>query len=74
MVTQYELDASVSKLINADSVNEKYWNDCKELLKSGKKVCNIFYITIKCVLLATVIYRRFWMELNKFFNVYVAWR
>lgn len=36
---QYELEDNVNKLIEADVLNQKYWNDCKELLKDGKKVC-----------------------------------
>lgn len=35
---QYELENNVEKLIKADVINQKYWNDCKEMLKDGKKV------------------------------------
>lgn len=35
---QYELENNVEKLIKADVINQKYWNDCKEMLRDGKKV------------------------------------
>ncbi|XP_022182071.1 E3 ubiquitin-protein ligase UHRF1-like, partial [Myzus persicae] len=33
----YKLENDADALINADSSNKKYWDDCKELLKEGKK-------------------------------------
>lgn len=35
----YELEKELEKLITADVANKKYWNDCKDLLDKGKKVC-----------------------------------
>lgn len=43
---QYELEKEAEKLIKADDANKKYWDDCKELLGKGKKVC-IHYLNIK---------------------------
>lgn len=37
---QYKLENEAEVLIAADAANKKYWDDCKELLKEGKKVCN----------------------------------
>ncbi|VVC41491.1 Zinc finger, PHD-type,Zinc finger, RING-type,Zinc finger, FYVE/PHD-type,Ubiquitin-related [Cinara cedri] len=34
----YELDQDVKKLIKADVVNKKYWDDCKESLDNGRKM------------------------------------
>jgi len=36
----YKLEKEAETLIAADSANKKYWDDCKALLKDGKKVCN----------------------------------
>lgn len=35
----YELEAKEIKLITADKANKKYWDDCKNVLDMGKKVC-----------------------------------
>ncbi|XP_025191295.1 E3 ubiquitin-protein ligase UHRF1-like [Melanaphis sacchari] len=34
---QYKLEKEAEEFITADAVNKKYWDDCKELLKFGKK-------------------------------------
>lgn len=39
---QYELEQEANILITADKANKKYWDDCKELLGKGKKVCMDF--------------------------------
>lgn len=36
----YKLENEAEVLIAADAANKIYWDDCKELLKDGKKVCN----------------------------------
>lgn len=36
----YKLETVADALINADTGNKKYWDDCKTVLKEGKKVCN----------------------------------
>ncbi|XP_050541918.1 E3 ubiquitin-protein ligase UHRF1-like [Daktulosphaira vitifoliae] len=33
----YELEKEASKLIDADKLNKKYWDDCKEMMIKGKK-------------------------------------
>lgn len=40
---QYKLEKEAEKLIGADVANKKYWDDCKELLKNGKKVYIFIY-------------------------------
>jgi len=51
----YKLESEAETLIAADSANKKYWDDCKTLLKNGKKVCNykkkILNFTKKFILL-----------------------
>lgn len=42
----YKLEKEAAKLITADTMNKKYWDDCKELLEKGKKVCNLYF---KCI-------------------------
>lgn len=39
MKIQYELEKEAEILIKDDVANTKYWNDCKEYLEKGKKVC-----------------------------------
>jgi hypothetical protein len=34
----YELNKIEKLFIDADIANKKYWDDCKEMLKNGKKV------------------------------------
>lgn len=34
----YELNKKEESFIQADIANKKYWDDCKEMLKNGKKV------------------------------------
>lgn len=34
----YILEKETEQLIIADSINKKYWDDCKKLLVKGKKV------------------------------------
>lgn len=38
--THYKLEIVADALINNDTSNKKYWDDCKTFLKEGKKVCN----------------------------------
>jgi len=35
---EYKLEKEAEVFITADAANKKYWDDCKELLKNGKKV------------------------------------
>jgi len=35
----YKLEKEAETLITADVANAKYWEDCKEYLEKGKKVC-----------------------------------
>jgi len=44
----YKLEKETEKLIIADVINKKYWDDCKELLVKGQKVC--IFIVFKCTL------------------------
>jgi len=37
----YELEKEAETLITADVANKKYWEDCKEYLQKGKKVCTM---------------------------------
>jgi len=38
---RYKLEKEAETLIKADIANQKYWEDCKEFLEKGKKVCTI---------------------------------
>lgn len=47
----YELDKKEKSFIQADIVNKKYWDDCMEMTKNGKKVyifafgtCNFVFV------------------------------
>lgn len=56
----YELEKELEKLITADVANKKYWDDCKDLLDKGKKVCILFnhsykYINVELVSFAVII-------------------
>lgn len=42
----YEIESEGNKLIAADKVNKKYWDDCKNVLDQGKKVCFNFNFNI----------------------------
>lgn len=55
----YKLEKEAETLIKADVANKKYWEDCKEFLEKGKKVCVLQYLwlILKRFLLAVVIYR-----------------
>lgn len=43
---KYELEKKADQLIIADVANKKYWDDCKELLVEGKKVCILYCFNV----------------------------
>lgn len=39
----YKLEKEAEEFIKADVANRKYWDDCKEMLNQGKKVCILLF-------------------------------
>lgn len=75
----YEIETEGIKLITADKANKKYWDDCKNVLDKGKKVCTLIYFNFNllCSYYTTCFInyytiRRFWIELKKHSCVYVV--
>jgi len=49
----YKLEKEAETLITADVANQKYWEDCKEFLEKGKKVCTLLYFWLSYSLRST---------------------
>ncbi|XP_050296174.1 E3 ubiquitin-protein ligase UHRF1-like isoform X2 [Anthonomus grandis grandis] len=54
---EYDLDKETLTVINADKVNEKLWNECKEIVKEGKKqFLDKVEETFTCIICITLVY------------------
>jgi hypothetical protein len=78
MKIQYKLEKEADEFIKADVANRKYWDDCKEMLNQGKKVCILFCLVFSVLqikkkhFLSVHFCRLFWIELKKHFHAFAV--